>query len=153
MSNSNLSKTFALGSLESLKFRSSVLSLQRSFSLKFILGQKKFWVKKKFGSEKILVPRKILGIKNFGSENFLGPTNFLYWKNIGSQRNVWSIVTWVIRTPNPINTAKSPWVVYVSNFSLPVHPFLINFGVGSCSSCCSCSCDRGKTKSTPSLKT
>ena len=39
VSNSNLSKPFALGSLESLKF---ILSLQRSFSLKFILGQKKF---------------------------------------------------------------------------------------------------------------
>ena len=32
VSNSNLSKTFALGSLE------------RSISLKFIVGQKKFWV-------------------------------------------------------------------------------------------------------------
>ena len=46
VSNSSLSKTFALGSLQNLKFRTSVSSLQRSFSLKFIL-----------------VPRKILGLK------------------------------------------------------------------------------------------
>ena len=44
-------KTFALSSLGSHKFRSSVLSIQRSFSLKFILGScwvpKKFWAPKK----------------------------------------------------------------------------------------------------------
>ena len=39
---SSFSITFALASLESLKYRSSVFSLQRSFSLQFILGQKKF---------------------------------------------------------------------------------------------------------------
>ena len=59
MSNSSLSKTFVLGSLESLKFRSSVLSPQRLFSLKLILGRKKF------RSEKFLVPRDILGLKNW----------------------------------------------------------------------------------------
>ena len=36
-----LSKTFAFASFLSLKFISSVFSLQRSFSLKFILGPKK----------------------------------------------------------------------------------------------------------------
>ena len=35
------------------KFRNCVLSLQRSFSLKFILGQKKFWVKKNLGLKKV----------------------------------------------------------------------------------------------------
>ena len=40
----------------------------------------------------------------------------------------------------------------MSNFRPLVHPFLIDFGEGSCSFCCS-SCDRGKTKSTPSPKT
>ena len=40
-------QTFALGSLESLKFRTSVLSLQRKFSLKFILGLKNFWFPEK----------------------------------------------------------------------------------------------------------
>ena len=43
VSNSSLSKIFALGSLQNLKFRTSVSSLQRSFSLKFILGQKKIF--------------------------------------------------------------------------------------------------------------
>ena len=64
------------------------------------------------------------------------------------------LVTCVIWTPNPLNSAKSPRVVYVSNFGLLVHPLPLDFGEGCCSSCCSsCSCDRGKTKSTPSLKT
>ena len=58
VSNSNLSKTFALGSLEILKFRSSVLSLQRSFSLKIILGQKKFWVKKNLCLKKFCIREK-----------------------------------------------------------------------------------------------
>ena len=38
------------------------------------------------------------------------------------------LVTWVIRTPYILNSAKSPCVVYVSNFILLVHPFLIDFG-------------------------
>ena len=41
VSNSSLSKTFVLGNLESLKFRSSVLSIQRSFGSEKILGLKK----------------------------------------------------------------------------------------------------------------
>ena len=58
LSNSNLSQTSALGSLESLEF---FLSLQRSFSLKFILGQKKkFGPQKSFWSEKILCPKTIM---------------------------------------------------------------------------------------------
>ena len=65
VSNSNLSKVFVPGSLESLKFRSSVISLQRSTSLKFILGRKRFgvskkiWVWKYFGSEKYFGSKKI----------------------------------------------------------------------------------------------
>ena len=74
VSNSSLSKTFALGSFESLKFKSSVLSLQRSL----ILGQKKCWVWKKFVSEKIMVPRKILGLKTW---KFFWPINVLDRKN------------------------------------------------------------------------
>ena len=74
VSNSKFSKTFVLGSLESVKFRSFVLSLQRSFSLKFILGEKKFWVWKNFGS------KKNFGHKNFGSEKFLGLKNFRFNK-------------------------------------------------------------------------
>ena len=54
-------------------------------------------------------------------------------------------------TPMPLNSVKSPRVVYVLNFRLLVHPLLIDFGGDffSCSSCsCSC-CARGKRKSTP----
>ena len=46
-------------------------------------------------------------------------------------------------TPNIVKSAKSPLVVDMSNFRLLVHPLLIDFGEGS-------SCDREKTKSTPS---
>ena len=53
------------------------------------------------------------------------------------------LVTWDIQAPNPLNSAMSLFVY------LLVHPLLIDFGGGSSS--CSC-CDRGKTKSTPSLK-
>ena len=102
VSNSNLSKTFALGSLESLKFRSSVLSLQRSFSLKFILGQKKFWVKKKFGSEQILVPRKILGIKTLGLKIFQVQQIFCTEKILGleSPQHGLSIKGMILREVN-----------------------------------------------------
>ena len=78
-----------------------------------------------------------------------------------SQKNLLALLlTWVLWTPNPLISAKSPCVVYVSNLRLLVHPLLIDFGGGSsccsswcsCCSCCCC-CDRGKTKSTPSPKT
>ena len=55
MSNSSLGKTFVLGSLQHLMFRPSVSSLQRSFSLKFILGQKKICVLKKNLGPKIFL--------------------------------------------------------------------------------------------------
>ena len=74
VSNSNLNKFFALGSLESLKL---ILSLQRSFSLKFILGQKKFWVWKNFGSQKNVAPKE-----NFGSGKILVRKNFWIQKKI-----------------------------------------------------------------------
>ena len=70
VSNSSISKTFALGSLESIKFRSSISSLQRSFSLRLILGQKQFWVWKKFW------------VRNF----FLDLTNFRLTKFFGLQK-------------------------------------------------------------------
>ena len=72
------------------------------------------------------------------------PKKFLIWKNFWS--NIFFVlvllVTW---TPNPLKSAKSPWVFYGSNFSLLALPPLIYFGGGSCS-CCS-SCDRGTTPS------
>ena len=204
--------------VDNQKFRSSVLFLQRSISLKFILGQKKFWDWKKnwvgknfcskkktlrlknilcpknlrskicfwtdkilgpnkilvsrkiFGQKRILVPTKILGMKKkFWSEKMLclkrmlGQKKILehkfslvqkkiwvkkkfcsqkkFWykkilglKKIWFKKNFWVtnrnlvcsvivdfggvllvvlvlLVTW---TPNPLNSAKSPWVVYES---------------------------------------
>ena len=113
VSNSSLCKTFALGSLQNLKFRTSVSSLQRSFSLKFILGKTNFLGLKKFsfpekylakkkpcvwknsrsqkvsGRKKILGPKKILGLKkNSRSEkNFGSKKNFSSEKNFGSEKN------------------------------------------------------------------
>ena len=87
VSNSNLSKTFALGSSESLKFRSSVLSLQRSFPLKFIWGKKIFCVWKNVGSEKIFGPKKFCIWKIFSVWKILSPKNFLDGKNIWSKNN------------------------------------------------------------------
>ena len=141
---SNSSKTFALGSLESLKIRTSVLSLQRSFSLMFIFGQKKFWVWKNFGPkenfgseknswlEKILDPKKILALKNI-----LGPKKFWVWTfffgpvivDFGGVLLV-LLVKWVIRTPKSLYSVKSPWLVYMLNFSLLTLPLLIDFGGG-----------------------
>ena len=40
------------------------------------------------------------------------------------------LVTWVIQTPNPLNSAKRPLVVYVSNLSLLAYPLLVDFGEG-----------------------
>ena len=101
-----------------------------NFGSKKILGQKKIWAwKKNFG------PKKISALKKFESENILGPKKFVVVLVL--------LVTW---THKPLNSARSPWVVYASNFSLLVHSPLINFGEGC--SCCSCSCYRGKTKST-----
>ena len=52
--------------------------------------------------------------------------------------------------PVSLVPGEYPTLVFASNFSLLGHPLLIYFGEG----CCSCSsCDRGKTKSTLSLKT
>ena len=65
-------QTFALGSLESLKFRTSVLSLQRKFSLKFL------WVRKKFGLEKNSL------LRSFYKKN-RAISRFLLIKSLGSK--------------------------------------------------------------------
>ena len=126
VSNSNLTKTFVLGSLESLKFWSSVLSLQRSFSLKLILGQNKIWVwkniwvwkyfgfEKNFGSIQNFYLKNILGLKNFKSKKCFGWKKYLVQKQFWVQKNFLSefffwvlvlLVTWVIQTPYPLNSA------------------------------------------------
>ena len=73
---------FSLASLESLKFRSSIFSLQRSSFIEFHFG-----LEKNMGSEKILV-RKNLGPKiNVGSEKNIGSEE----KKFGSEKNVGSV--------------------------------------------------------------
>ena len=91
LSNSNLSKPFVLGSLESLKIRSSVLSLQRSFSLE-IYCQTKFWTEISFVTNKFWVP------KNLWSKETSGPKKLLV--DYGGVLLV-LLVTRVIRTPTP----------------------------------------------------
>ena len=88
-SNSNLSKTFVLGSLKSLKFRSTpkILFIVIHFGSEQILGLKTFWFRKCFWSK-----------KNFLSEIYFG---FLLVVLVLP-------VTWVIQTPNLLNSAKSP---------------------------------------------
>ena len=122
---------------------------------KFVGSQKDVWskkclVQKMFGPKKMVSLQNILGLKNLGFKKIL-VRNF-FW--VGGVLVVLVLVTWVIWTPNPLDTAKSPWAVYVSNFNLLVHPLVKNFGGGSscCCSCCCC-CDRGKTKSTLRPKT
>ena len=64
-------KIFALASLDSLKFRSYVFSLQRSSFMKFILGLQKMLSLKKISGLKIFG-----SAKNFGSEKNVGPKKF-----------------------------------------------------------------------------
>ena len=89
MSNSSLSKTFALCQFRKLKVQklcflppNIVLGLKK-MSPKIILGQTKFWSGKNFGSEKKFCPKKNLGLKkNFGPEKNLGPGKVLGPKKI-----------------------------------------------------------------------
>ena len=66
-----------LCSLDSLIFKISVLSRKRSFSLKFILGQKNMLVPRK-----MLSLKKTLRLKNFRSIKVFGRTNILGPKEI-----------------------------------------------------------------------
>ena len=68
----------------------------------------------------MLDPKTMLGPKKFGAEKNFGSENFFVVVLV-------ILVTW---TPNHLNSAKSRWVVYPSDFSLQVHPRLIDFGEG-----------------------
>ena len=79
------------------------------FSLKFILFKKKFWSEnnfwtpKKFWVQKHLwFAKKVLGTKMILGKIFLLSLALVVF------------LTWVLWTPNPLNSAKSQWVVYVS---------------------------------------
>ena len=156
-------------SLESLMLRSSLFSLQRSsfidvqFESKKIFGLKKIAGLKKISVRKNIGPLRKFGFKiNFGPQDILSLKISLVRKKVWPQKWFWAwtkfwslvlvvLVKWVLWTPNPRNSTKSPCVVFVSNFRLLIHSLLIDFGGGSsscCYSCCSCCCcDRGRTKS------
>ena len=120
----------------------------KKMSPKIILGQKKIlvwkknFVHKKFGFEKILVGKKCWVWKKIWVKKFLDQKKFLAWKKfcvrkkilvkkiLGPKKFVVVLLLLVTWTPNPLNSATSPWVVYASNFSLLVHPHLIDFGGG-----------------------
>ena len=147
VSNSSLSKTFALCRFEKLKVQKLCF-----FPPNIVFGLKKNESKNYFGSEKMFVSTKILGPKKCWSKKYSRSeknsrsekkicvwTKFLVKKKILSEKNFRSknffvLVTWVIWTPNPLTSAKSSWLVYLSNFSLLIHTHPIDFGEG-----CSCS--------------
>ena len=130
---------------------------KRNFGYKQILGPKKFRVWKNFWQRKLLSQKKLWVQKNFVSKIFfLVQQNFETTKMVGSNCGgvlfVLLLVILVLRTPNPLNSAKSTLVVFVIYLRLLVQPLLIDFGGGSWSCyCCCCCCDRDKTKSTPRL--
>ena len=118
------------GSKSKIFLRLIKILCQKKFGSEKMLVGTKCWVRKKclvrkfFWDQKFFLDWKtILGLKNVGSEKILGTKNFVVVLVV--------LVTW---TKTPLNSAKSPWVVYVSNFSLLVHSPLIDFGEGS-SSC------------------
>ena len=91
------------------------------------IGGRKKNSNKNFESEENFKSEKNVVLKEFGSKlNFGFEKKFCLWKKFW----VWILMTWVIRTLNPLNLAKSLWVVYVSNFSLLAQPILIGFGKG-----------------------
>ena len=125
-----------------------ILGLKKCWVWKKILawkkssGQKKIWVKQNFGSKKILSPKEfwvkktILVREKFRVQKFCVNTSYVSQldfqyviADFGGDFLV-LLVTCVIQTPNPVNSVKSPRVVYVSNFSLLVHPLMLDFGEG-----------------------
>ena len=110
------------------------LGSQKNFwSQNFFWSNRHFWLKKNLGPQKIWV-------QNFFGKHLCVTNRFLGCSLIVDFGGVLLVVlvllvTWIIWTPNPQNTTKSPWVVYVSNFILLALPLLIDFGGGSCSSC------------------
>ena len=95
VSNSSLSKTFALGSLESLKFRSSFLVWKIQVSrkilgLKALCVWKNFWTEKMLGPKKNLCLKKLLYLKFFlGPNRIFGKKKMMVWKNL-SKQNFWT---------------------------------------------------------------
>ena len=78
---------------------------------KKFLGPKKFWFEKKFCPKKTLGQKKNMGGgKKFGKHHLCVTIRFLVFYDIADFGGVLLVllVTWVLRTPNPLNSAKSP---------------------------------------------
>ena len=113
---------------------------------KKLLVRNKLWVRKKNLVKKNILSKKKLVQKYWvrkyvGSRKFFGPKTFFGPKN-------WRV--WIFVCSNSLFRLYGAYVPYLT-FQLDLEPFRFKqiFGEGSCC----CSCDRGKTKSTPSLKT
>ena len=79
VSNSSYSKIFVLASLDSLKYRSYVFSLQRSSFMKFMKSKKILGQKKNFGPKKIMGQKKTSGSKkNLGLKKDFGSKKIFY---------------------------------------------------------------------------
>ena len=83
----------------------SKITLGVKKNVKQIFGPKIFVLKKIFGSEKVLGPNK-----NFGLKIRLGQNIMLHYCRFCGVLLVvlFLLVTRVIRTPNPLSSAKSP---------------------------------------------
>ena len=125
-------KTFCLR--KNFRSENKKIYVMKKICAKKNLGRKKFefWIKC-WTWKKCWVRKEFWVQKNFGSEIILGATiSFLVCSVLVDFCKVLIVllVTWVIWTPNPLNSARSLWLVYVSNFSLLAHPLLIDFGEG-----------------------
>ena len=72
--------------------------------------------RKNFGSKNFFWSTKLFDQKFFCKHRLSVTIRFIVCSDIADFSGV-LLVTWVIRTPNPLNSTKSPWVVNVSNFS------------------------------------
>ena len=134
------------GSEKNLGLKKNVGS-EKKFGSKKIRGRKNICVWKKFCVRKNIGSEKMLGPKKFRSKKFFGSKIFGSQKDFGKHHlcvTNWFLVSWaivdfggvllvflvtlVIQTPNPLNLAKTPRVVYESNFSLLALSPLIDFG-------------------------
>ena len=147
VSNSSLSKTFALCQFRKLKLQklcflppNIVLGLKKKINPKILLGQKKILVQKKFGLEKIWVG------KNFGSEKMLDPKkifgtnkNFLAWKKILGPKKIFGLKKFEVKkkfwVPKKFCVKKN----FRSDKNLCLEKIWVWKNFGSKKFCC-CSC-------------
>ena len=79
---------------------------EKNFESEKMLNPKKCLIRK-FLSQKMLGQKKNLGKKIFGKHCLCVTFSFLVFSDIADFGGV-LLLTWVLRTPNPLNLAKSP---------------------------------------------